>query len=59
MAKLNFDDDEKIEFETSAGVSAVASFEKMNLKEDLLRGIYAYGLSFLFFLIFQKTSIIN
>ena len=28
---------------TSDDVKAVASFESMNLKEDLLRGIFAYG----------------
>ncbi|KAJ2613758.1 RNA helicase [Coemansia sp. RSA 1365] len=30
-------------FETSKGVQPVNSFEDMNLKEDLLRGIYAYN----------------
>lgn len=34
--------DEK-DFETSAEVSIADSFEKMNLKEDLVRGIYHYG----------------
>jgi hypothetical protein len=32
------------DFETSAEVRVADSFEKMNLKEDLLRGIYHYGL---------------
>jgi ATP-dependent RNA helicase len=30
-------------YETSADVEIVAKFEDMGLKEDLLRGIYAYG----------------
>ena len=32
-----------VEFETSEDVDVVKSFEKMGLREDLLRGIYAYG----------------
>ena len=31
------------EWQTSAEVKAVDSFDKMHLKEDLLRGLYAYG----------------
>ncbi|EEB07775.1 ATP-dependent RNA helicase [Schizosaccharomyces japonicus yFS275] len=34
---------EPIELTTSEDVKACASFEEMKLKEDLLRGIYAYG----------------
>lgn len=30
-------------FETSKEVTVVTTFDQMNLKEDLLRGIYAYG----------------
>lgn len=30
-------------FTTSKGVTVAKSFEEMNLKEDLLRGIYSYG----------------
>ncbi|KAJ1839445.1 RNA helicase, partial [Coemansia sp. RSA 2703] len=30
-------------FETSKGIRAVSSFDKMGLKDDLLRGIYAYN----------------
>jgi PDZ domain-containing secreted protein len=30
-------------FETSENVSVVNSFESLGLKEDLLRGIYAYS----------------
>lgn len=38
-------------FETSGDVSVVPSFDDMRLKEDLLRGIYAYG--------FEKPSAIQ
>ena len=31
-----------------AGIKAVTSFDEMGLKDDLLRGIYAYGLRFSF-----------
>lgn len=34
-----------VEFETSENVEVIPSFQKMGLKEDLLRGIYAYGMS--------------
>ena len=30
-------------FETSKGVKPVKTFDKMGLREDLLRGIYEYG----------------
>lgn len=34
-----------VEFNTSDGVEVLSSFEDMNLREDLIRGIYAYGKS--------------
>lgn len=37
------DDLSNVEFETSEDVTCVNSFDKMGLKETLLRGIYAYG----------------
>ena len=40
------DDDANMVFETSKEVSVVATFDQMNLREDLLRGIYAYGKSY-------------
>ncbi|OQR70303.1 eukaryotic initiation factor 4A-III-like [Tropilaelaps mercedesae] len=40
-----------IEFETSDGVEVINSFDSMGLREDLLRGIYAYG--------FEKPSAIQ
>jgi len=45
------EDDAKLLFETSDGVDIVSSFDTMGLKEDLLRGIYAYG--------FEKPSAIQ
>lgn len=37
------DDLKNIEFETSEEVDVTPTFDSMNLREDLLRGIYAYG----------------
>ncbi|CAK8531805.1 unnamed protein product [Lathyrus sativus] len=42
---------EDMDFETTEGVKAIATFEGMGIKEDLLRGIYAYG--------FEKPSAIQ
>lgn len=36
-------DDAELDFETSAKVAVTATFDEMGLKEDLIRGIYAYG----------------
>eukprot|EP00966_Prymnesium_polylepis_P103545 2397510-Prymnesium_polylepis.2 len=36
-------DDDKLDFETSEDVEIVPSFDTMGLKDELLRGIYAYG----------------
>ena len=36
-------EDDEMVVETSGDVSVVLRFEEMDLKEDLLRGIYAYG----------------
>lgn len=38
------EEEEEMIFETTRGVAVVDSFEKMGLKEDLLRGIYSYGM---------------
>lgn len=37
------EDAEKLEFEETADVEIVDSFDSMGLKDELLRGIYAYG----------------
>ena len=37
------DDLSTVEFETSEDLEVVPTFDKLRLKEDLLRGIYAYG----------------
>lgn len=44
-------DAKRTEFETSGDVRAVTSFESMKLKDDVLRGLYAYG--------FEKPSAIQ
>ncbi|KAL7754201.1 RNA helicase [Sorochytrium milnesiophthora] len=43
--------DDKLVFETSDSVRVVSSFDQMALKEDLLRGVYAYN--------FEKPSAIQ
>ncbi|RRT37006.1 hypothetical protein BHE74_00028833 [Ensete ventricosum] len=44
-------EDKNLVFETSPGVEAVASFDQMGIRDELLRGIYAYG--------FEKPSAIQ
>lgn len=39
-----------VEFETSEDVEVVPTFQSMKLREDLLRGIYAYGTLILIYL---------
>lgn len=41
----------RTDFETSEGVRAIKSFEEMHLRDDVLRGLYAYG--------FEKPSAIQ
>ena len=36
--------DERLVFESSEAVSVVPTFDELGLKEDLLRGIYAYSM---------------
>lgn len=44
QAKKATDSDlSNVEFETSEDVEVVPTFQSMKLREDLLRGIYAYG----------------
>lgn len=43
VVKENPDDLASVEFDTSEDVEVIPSFDTMNLREDLLRGIYAYG----------------
>lgn len=38
--------DTTTEFTTTKDLKVFSTFEAMNLKEDLLRGIYAYGMFF-------------
>ena len=37
------DEDSKLVFETSEDVKVTRTFDQMKLKEDLIRGIFAYG----------------
>ena len=39
------EDPTKVEFETSEEVDVVPTFDQLKLREDLLRGVYAYGTS--------------
>jgi len=41
--KVKLEELEQIEFETSEDVQVLPSFDRMKLKEELLRGIYGYG----------------
>ena len=45
------DEDAHLVFETSKGVEVISTFDQMGIREDLLRGIYAYG--------FEKPSAIQ
>ena len=40
---MNSADEEQLAFETSGDVKVITTFDQMGLKEDLLRGIYAYS----------------
>ena len=42
---MSFDreEDQKLKFKTSKKLKVSSTFESMNLKDDLLRGIYSYG----------------
>lgn len=45
VTKMDFDReaDGELEFSTSRNVQVVSTFEEMNLKDELLKGIYSYG----------------
>jgi len=51
MGREELEEGENTVFETSAGVEVISSFDQMGIREDLLRGIYAYG--------FEKPSAIQ
>lgn len=40
---VSTDDLKNVEFETSEDVEVTPTFDNMGLREDLLRGVYAYG----------------
>ncbi len=41
--RVDFDEKEDMEITTSGDIEVFSSFDELGLKEDLLRGIYAYG----------------
>jgi hypothetical protein len=41
-------EDSKLVFESSEAIKVVSTFDELHLKEDLLRGIYAYSMSVIF-----------
>ena len=41
--RIDFDKEESMEITTTDDVEVFTSFDSLGLKEDLLRGIYAYG----------------
>lgn len=49
--RRNHADDDKLQFEATEGIEPINSFDRMGIKDDLLRGIYAYG--------FEKPSAIQ
>lgn len=49
--RVDYDEEEKIEFTTTTNVDVISTFDEMGLREDLLRGIYQYG--------FEKPSAIQ
>ena len=38
-------DGDSVNYETSPGVDVYGSFDSIGLRQDLMRGIYAYGMS--------------
>ena len=44
VERVDFDEKESIEITTTDEVEVFATFDSLGLKEDLLRGIYAYGI---------------
>lgn len=43
IAQPTAEDLSNVEFETSEDVEVIPTFDQMGLREELLRGIYAYG----------------
>ena len=40
---MDHERDSKLKFESSEGVKVNSTFDSMGLKDDLIRGIYAYS----------------
>ena len=49
--KIREKDEKNLIFETSEDIKVVQSFEELGLREELLRGVYAYG--------FEKPSAVQ
>ena len=47
-----------VEFETSEDVEVIPTFDNMGLRDELLRGIYAYGTSFIILFV-NLTSVLD
>lgn len=52
----NTEDLSNVEFETSEDVEVVPTFQSMKLREELLRGIYAYGELIYYFADFKRKQ---
>lgn len=61
MARKNAqaEDLSNVEFETSEDVEVIPTFSAMNLKEELLRGIYAYGKHWIYSIRHKKFVFLN
>lgn len=55
---IDRESDAKMAFDTNEKVQVMSSFDALNLKEDLLRGIYAYSIidTFLYLIITLSLS---
>lgn len=45
-----FEDLSNVEFETSEDVEVIDKFKNMNLREELMRGIFAYGITIIHYI---------
>ena len=53
------DEDSKLVFETSEDVKVTRTFDQMKLKEDLIRGIFAYGNNIVFIFVYFCSTLFN
>ena len=50
--RIDFDQKEQMEITTDEEVDVYPSFDVMGLKEDLLRGIYSYGMRYVMYYVY-------